>query len=294
MKDMLVRGLGANGNLMAFAATTTNLVDEAAERHGTSPTATAALGRTLTAALLMSATLKSEDMLTLRVNGDGPLGMVIATTNAHGEVRGYVENPAADLPATPGGKLDVGGLVGHTGSIVVVRDLGLKEPYTGTSEIISGEIAEDIANYYVVSEQTPSVVALGVLVRTNGRVQHAGGYIIQPLPGADEKSIAALEERVRAMPSVTQMITQGLQTPERILTEVLGPLGFETSGSQPVRFLCPCNKDRFGRILITLGRHELEHLAEQGHAELVCHFCREKYEFNRQELEAILAEATGK
>ncbi|MHB8170036.1 MAG: Hsp33 family molecular chaperone HslO [Thermincolia bacterium] len=291
MEDRLIRAIAADGSIRAFAATTTNLIEEARNRHDTFPTATAALGRTLTAALLMGITLKGDETLTLRIFGNGPLGGVIAQADAQGKVRGYVQEPYTHLPSNPQGKLDVGGAVGKEGFLYVTRDTGLKEPYTGTVPLVSGEIAEDIAHYYVTSEQIPTVVALGVLVDTDNHVLAAGGYIIQLMPGAGEDVISALEQNLKGATPVSALVELGY-SPEKILDEVLKGFDVNVLESKEVSFTCTCSKERLEKVLISLGEKELEHMIQdQGGAELVCHLCGDMYEFSRVELEKLLADA---
>lgn len=287
-KDYLVRATAADGGLRALAAVTTNLVEEARRRHRASRTATAALGRALTAALLLGAELKFGQSVTLRVLGDGPLGAVVAVANGNGEVRGYVQHPEVDLPPRPDGKLDVGGAVGRNGILNVARDLGLKEPYSGSVPLVSGEVAEDLAHYFVESEQTPTAVALGVMVNPKGRVIAAGGYICQLLPGADEELADRLTKRLSLVDPVTSMVLRGL-TPEGLLAEALG-LDFQIHQTLPVVWRCTCSRTRLAEILLALGREELEDmLRRQGGAEVRCRFCNQVYYFSAPELQEIIA-----
>jgi len=291
MQDYLVRATAAEGRIRAFAAVTTNLVEEARRRHDTLPTATAALGRTLTAALLLGTTLKGKETVTLRLFGDGPLGGIIAQADAEGRVRGYVQEPHTHLPSNAQGKLDVGGAVGKEGFLHITRDTGLKDPYTGSVPLVSGEIAEDLAHYFVNSEQVPTVVSLGVLVDTDGHVLAAGGYIIQLMPGAGEEVISALEQNLMGATPVSALVELGY-SPERILEEVLKGFGVNRLESREVSFACRCSKERLEKVLISLGRKELEDmLAEQGKAELKCHFCGDDFTFSHEELSRLLAEA---
>lgn len=288
MSDYLVRGTAAGGQIRAVAVVTTSLTEEARKRHDTYPTATAALGRVLTAALLMGATLAEEDTITLRVFGNGPLGGIIATADAQGLVRGYVQEPHTHLPATPQGKLDVGGAVGSQGFIYVTKDIGLGEPYTGSAPLVSGEIAEDLTNYLMTSEQIPSVVALGVLVETDNAVRAAGGYLIQLMPGYSEDTLNLLEKNVEKTMMASQMVAQGM-TPEDMLQEVLSGLEFKMLENRNTSFACPCSKERLERVLISLGEEELASIiSDQGGAELVCHFCGDNYNFNKDELESLI------
>ncbi|HEX2987618.1 MAG TPA: Hsp33 family molecular chaperone HslO [Chloroflexota bacterium] len=291
-EDYLVRTMAADGQIRAFCCRTTNLSEEAHLRHGTLPTATAALGRVLTGAAMLGALLKREERVTLQLIGDGPLGSLVGEADAHGHVRGYVQNPEVHLPSTPAGKLDVAGAVGHNGNLYVLRDLGLKEPYRGSVSLVSGEIAEDLTYYFVRSEQTPSAVALGVLVETTNSVRAAGGYLLQLMPGADPHLGRELEEIVRRTAPASTLIDQG-QTPEAILSDLLGSLGVGEMTHQPLVYQCRCSRERLSRALVTLGPTELSELAgEPAGAELICRFCGAKYQFSPDDLRA-LAEATA-
>lgn len=289
MQDYCIRATADQGAIRAFASTTTQLVEEARKRHDTLPTATAALGRLLTAAGMMGITLKGQDTLTIRVLGDGPLGAVVATANADGSVRGYVQEPHTHLPSKRPGKLDVGTAVGRQGLLHVTKDLGLKEPYTGSVPLVSGEIAEDLTYYFAVSEQTPTSVALGVLINPDHSVQAAGGLIVQVMPGAKESQVAQLEKNITALPPISELISRG-EGPEEILKRALKGFEITVHEHQPLKFSCPCSKERLERILISLGPQELqEMIEEQEEAELTCHFCASKYYFSRKEMEDILA-----
>ncbi|MDA8210610.1 MAG: Hsp33 family molecular chaperone HslO [Clostridia bacterium] len=288
MSNQLIRARAAGGQVRALAITATAMVEEARSRHNTWPTATAALGRSLMAAALLGATLKNGETVTLRIFGDGPLGGIIAQAGADGCVRGYVQEPQTDLPPKAPGKLDVGRAVGQ-GHLYITKDLGLKEPYTGTSPLVSGEIAEDLTYYFAQSEQTPSVVALGVLVAPSGEVIAAGGYLIQLLPGAEEEVVKQLETNVDAVRQVSDLVGQGLRA-ERILETVLAGMELQVLESKEVRFDCRCSKERLGGVLVSLGWQELAEMAAQGGAELKCHFCEEVYHFNKAELEQLMQE----
>ena len=286
MKDELIRGTAWNGGLRVFAARTTALVSELQRRHDTFPTATAALGRTATVTAMMGVMLKGNEKLTAQVKGDGPLGQIVVDANASGEVRGYVDHPHVHLPSNDQGKLDVAGVVGRTGYLHVTKDLGLKEPYRGSVPIISGELAEDFTLYFAESEQSPSAVGLGVLVDTDNTVLHAGGFIVQVLPGLSEERLERLERAISAMPHVTALLDQG-ETPEGILRFLLGDDLTIHQTIEPV-FRCKCSRERFEKVLITLGKKELRSLIdEDGQAELHCHFCNEKYLFEAEELETL-------
>ena len=268
-----------------YAAITTELVREAARRHDCYPVASAALGRTMTGALLLAANLKNEEAITVKFNGDGPLGAVVADAVPEGYVRGYVVNPHVNLPLTPENKLDVGGGVGR-GMVSVTRFTGLKEPVTGSTELVNGEIAEDLIRYLYVSEQTPSSVGLGVLVNPDLSVEAAGGFFIQPLPDASDEVITRIEENLKGINSVTSMVTSGMDA--RGMIEKLME-GFEVNYLSKTRlaFRCQCSKERIQEVLASLGRADMESLIEDGHAEVCCHFCGEKYEFSKEELEQI-------
>ncbi|MEL7565401.1 MAG: Hsp33 family molecular chaperone HslO [Dehalobacterium sp.] len=291
MYDYCIRATAADGRIRCWVASTTNLCEEARRRHDTYPTASAALGRLLTAGVMMGLNLKGEDTLTLRIMGDGPLGAVVVVANAQGEVRGYVQNPHTHLPSKSPGKLDVGGAVGKDGFLYVIKDLGLKEPYTGSVPLVSGEIGEDVTRYFAESEQTPSAVSLGVLVDTDNTVKAAGGYMVQLMPGVTEEEIGALEKNIGKVPPVSQMIDQGM-TPEEIGEQVLKGLGFQVLEKHPVAFKCKCSRERVSYVLKGIGKDELTAiLQDQGYAELNCHFCGEKYKFGEDELKTMIAEA---
>lgn len=286
MKDELIRGTAWNGGIRVFAARTTELVSELQRRHGTFPTATAALGRTATAAAMMGVMLKGNEKLTVQVKGDGPLGQIVVDANASAEIRGYVDHPQVHLASNSQGKLDVAGAVGRNGYIHVTKDLGLKEPYRGSVPIISGELAEDFTLYFADSEQSPSAVGLGVLVDVDGTVLHAGGFIVQVMPGLPDDQLERLERAISAMPHVTALLDQG-ETPESLLQFLVGEDITIHDSIEPV-FRCKCSRDRFEKALITLGRKELNSLIEEdGRAELHCHFCNEKYLFEAEELKAL-------
>lgn len=291
MKDYLVVAMDRNEHFRAYAVRTTQLADEARSRHKTSPTASAALGRALTAGVLMSANLKGDDMLTLRIMGDGPLGAIVVTTDAEGYVRGYVQSPAADLPSK-NGKLDVGGIVGRQGQLSVTKNMGLRDPYTGSIELVSGEIGEDIAYYYAKSEQIPSVVALGVMVNTDTTVKAAGGYFIQALPGAPEDQLVRVEDKARSMPNISSLYDKG-NKPEEILQMLLGHDLVELDRKQ-VGFRCRCSREKLEKIMISMGEKEIQDIIDkQGTAEIKCHFCSEMYYFQVEELQRILEKARG-
>ncbi|MFD0674801.1 Hsp33 family molecular chaperone HslO [Cohnella sp. GCM10027633] len=286
MKDEIVRGTAWNGGIRVFAARTTALVSELQRRHDTMPTATAALGRTATVGAMMGIMLKGNERLTIQVKGDGPIGKIVVDANAEGEVRGYADHPHVHLPSNSQGKLDVAGAVGTSGYIYVTKDLGLREPYSGSIPIISGELAEDFTLYFADSEQTPSAVGLGVLVDTDGSVIHAGGFIVQIMPGLPEERLVQLERAIGSMPHVTALLDQG-ETPESLLQFLVGDDITIHDHVEPV-FRCKCSRERVEGTLVSLGTEELRSLIdEDGKAEVHCHFCNERYQFSREELEHI-------
>ncbi len=274
---------------MATAVDTTDIVNRAEQIHGTSAVVTAALGRLLTAGSMMGNMLKGkDDSITLRVNGDGPTGSLIVVSDFNGDVRGYVQNPVVELPLNAKGKLDVGGAVGKNGLLYVLKDLGLKEPFSGSVPLVSGEIAEDITSYYALSEQIPTVCALGVLVNPDLSVKAAGGYIIQLLPAASDATIDKLEKSIMEMKSVTTMLSSGM-TPEEIIKTALKEFEVEVLYSQDIEYKCNCSKERVSKALISLGKEELAELAEEkGETEISCHFCDKVYKFTSIELKKLI------
>lgn len=289
MKDYIIRGIDKNKNFKFAIARTTNIVDEAQNRHNTSPTATAALGRTLTAIALMSTdVLKNKtDSMTLTISGDGPLGDIVTFANKEGHIKGFVQNPQADLPIK-GSKLDVGGLVGSNGYVQTMIDLGLKDTYTGRADLISGEIGEDIANYYLSSEQTNTAISLGVLINPDGNVSDAGGYIVQLLPGAQDEEIEKLENNIKEAKPISQMIGQN-EDLEELIKEVLRSFYLDFLQEDQIEFKCDCSKEKTEQVLISLGRDELKNIIkEDDKAEIVCHYCSNKYTFTREELEDLI------
>lgn len=293
LPDVLVRGTAWGGKIRVFAACTTQLVNELQRRHQTLPTATAAFGRTATAAAIMGAMLKGEEQLTVKVKGDGPIGQIVVDANAHGEVRGYVDNPDVLLPSNEHGKIDVAGGVGRNGYLHIIKDLGLKDPYLGSVPIVSGELGEDFTYYFAVSEQTPSAVGLGVLVEPEGKVTHAGGFILQLLPGLTDEEITRLEQAIGSIPHVTKLMEQG-ETPEGILRRLVGD-DLHIHDSLELKFQCTCSRDRVEQTLISLGASELEQIIEEdGKAEVVCHYCNEAYTFDREQLQELLDQAKPK
>ncbi|GBF78023.1 molecular chaperone Hsp33 [Paenibacillus sp. 598K] len=291
--DTILRGTAWGGKLRVFATRTTALVDELRRRHNTLPTATAALGRTATAGAMMGAMLKGEERLTIQVKGVGPIGQIVVDADAAGRVRGYVDHPDVHLPSNDKGKLDVAGAVGRSGYIHIIKDLGLKDPYRGSIPIVSGELGEDFTYYFATSEQTPSAVGLGVLVDTDGSVLHAGGFIIQVLPGLTDSELDRLERSVDAMPPVTALLDQG-ESLEEMLKFAVGD-ELQIHETLPVEFACNCSVERVERTLISMGESELQQVIEEdGQAEVLCHFCNEAYRFDRTHLLALLDQAKPK
>lgn len=289
MHDYLVRGVSADNQFRVFAVITTELAEEARRRHDTWPVASAALGRALTAGILLGANLKGDDLLTLRVCGSGPVGAIIVTANAVGEVRGYIQEPHVDLPSTIKGKLPVGEAVGK-GFLYVSKDMGLKEPFTGSVELVSGEIADDVAWYLLKSEQIPAAVALGVLVAPDCAVKASGGVMIQLFPDADEKVLLHIEKSLGEMEPVSSLIERGM-TAEEIITLAVGGLKVRFLEKTPLKFKCGCSRKRVKDILAAMGKDEIVKLhQEQGQAEVRCHFCGELYNFEAGELEMLIKE----
>lgn len=291
MSDYIIRATAANGQIRAFAATTKDTVETAKNAHNTSPVATAALGRLLTAGAMMGVMMKGDkDLLTLRMEGDGPIGGLLVSADSKGHVKGYAFNPEVMLPPNAKGKLDVGGALG-IGVLSVIRDIGLKEPYVGQTILVSGEIAEDLTYYYATSEQIPSSVALGVLMNKDNTVRQAGGFIIQLLPGASDEMIDKLEARLAEFASITSLLDEG-KTPEEILDELLGEFGLEILDKMPTGFVCDCEKSRVAKAIISLGKKEIAEMIEEGKPiEVSCHFCNKLYTFTVEELKEMLEAA---
>ena len=289
MSDQLVRAITSDGMVKAVAVSTRDLTERARNIHKTLPVATAALGRTLAAASMLGNALKEQQgSVTLQIKGGGPLGSILAVSDCEGNVRGYVQNPQVDLPLRSDGKLNVGAAVGGNGTLTVMRDLGLKEPYIGSVELLSGEIAEDLAAYFVESEQIPTACALGVLVDRDQSVRAAGGYLIQLLPGAGEDVISRVEQGVLAAGQVTGLLDKN-PDPETMLKTVLSDFDLEILETSPIEYRCYCSRERVTRALISLGADELEKIIrEQGGAELTCQFCDRVHRFTAQELQALV------
>ena len=292
MSDYLVRAIAANAQIRAFAVKTKEVVETARSAHNTSPVVTAALGRLLTAVTMMGAMLKGEkDILTLQVNGSGPMQGMTVTADSKGRVKGYAKVPEVIIPANAKGKLDVAGAVG-IGIMSIIKDMGLKEPYVGQVALQTSEIAEDLTYYFATSEQVPSSVGLGVLMdKETNTVKQAGGFIIQLMPFADDSVINKLEENLKTVDSVTKMFEDG-NTPEQILEILLAGFDLEITDKMPVEFYCNCTKDRVEKALISIGKKELEELITEGKdIEMNCHFCNENYNFSTEELKDILKKA---
>lgn len=288
MGDYIVRATAANSQIRAFAITSKETVETARAAHNTSPVATAALGRLLTAGAMMGAMMKGEkDMLTLQIHAGGPLKGLTVTADSQGRVKGYVGDPTVMLPPNANGKLDVGGAVG-IGFLNVIKDMGLKEPYMGQTELKTGEIGDDLTYYFAASEQVPSTVGLGVLMNRDNTVRQAGGWIIQLMPFAEEEVIARLESNLQEITSVTAMLDEGM-APEDLLERLLGNLGLEINDTQPVEFYCNCDKARVEKALISIGKEEIKDMIRDGKpVELNCHFCNSHYTFTVEELKDIL------
>lgn len=289
MADRIVRAISTDGMVQAAAICSRDLTERARQIHKTLPVATAALGRTLAAASMMGNALKSDGAsLTLQFKGGGPLGTVLAVSDNEGNVRGYVTNPHVDIPLRKDGKLDVGTAVGHEGTLTVIKDLHMKEPYVGTIDLLGGEIAEDVAGYFVESEQIPTACALGVLVDRDQSVKAAGGYLIQLMPGAAEDTIAKVEGGIMAAGAVSAILEKN-DDPEAMLRTVMSDFDLKILETCPVEYRCYCSRERVERALISLGREEMEQmLSEQGGCQLTCQFCDAVYEFTAEDIQRLL------
>ena len=288
MNDYIIRATAANDQIRAFAAVTTEMVETAREHHNTSPVATAALGRLLTAGAMMGSMMKGEkDVLTLQIKAGGPLQGITVTADSQGNVKGYVGNPDVCIPANSKGKLDVAGAVGP-GFLTVIKDMGLKEPYSGQVMLQTCEIAEDLTYYFATSEQVPSAVGLGVLMNKNNTVRQAGGFIVQLMPFAEEEVISRLEQNVQKINSVTNLLEEG-HTPESLREKVLEGFDMQINEKMDTRFHCNCSKERVAKALISIGRKELNEMIQEGKPiEMNCHFCNTNYNFTVEELKEIL------
>lgn len=289
MKDKLIRATAKDGQVRILAAITTELVNEATTTHKCMPTASAALGRMLTGGVLMGAMLKNDtDSLTIQIDGGGEAKGITVTAHQDGSVKGYIGNPEVDLPLNEKGKLDVGGAIGKNGYLKVIKDMGLKEPYIGQVPVYTGEIGDDIAYYFTVSEQTPSAVALGVLVDTDLSIKASGGFIIQMMPGASEFLADIITYRLEEIPSITSMIDKGM-TIEEILEFVFEDMDLKIYDSLIPEYKCDCSRERIERVLMSIGKNDLKEIYDDGKTEeIVCHFCNKAYEFNTQDIKEIL------
>lgn len=288
MKDYIVRATAADSQIRAFAVTSKNMVETARQRHNTSPVATAALGRLMTAGAMMGSMMKGDqDILTLQIQCGGPIKGITVTADSHARVKGYVENPDVMLPPNAKGKLDVGGALG-LGVLSVIKDLGMKEPYVGQTELKTGEIAEDLTYYFANSEQVPSSVGLGVLMEKDNTVKQAGGFIIQLMPFAEEAVIDKLEKKLTSMDPVTTYLDRGF-TPEQLLEELLGEFGLDILDQMDTEFYCNCSKQRVEKALVSVGRKSLNEMIQEGQPiEVKCHFCNTGYTFTVEDLKKIL------
>jgi len=292
MKDYLVKALAYNNQVRAYAVRTTESVDEARRRHNTGLTTSDALGRSMTAGVILGAMLKDEEKLTIKINGDGPIGTIIVDSNAKGEVRGYVTNPFTDLDLNEQGKLDVKGAVGENGIFSVSKDVGLHQSFIGQVPLVSGGIEEDFTSYLLNSEQTLSVVGLGVLINNdNSSIQAAGGFIIQLMPGAGDEIIYKIKEQLELIAPISSMIVNGM-TPEQILNQILGVENVSILEQMPVQFQCQCSEERISNAIISLGSEEiLDMIRTDGQAEAICHICNEAYHFSKEQLEELMEAA---
>lgn len=291
MEDYLVKALAFHGQVRAYACCSTKTVNEAQHLHHTWPTASAALGRAMTASVMMGAMLSGEQKLTVKIEGGGPIGHILVDSNAKGEVRGYVTNPQVHFDLNEHGKLDVRRAVGTSGTLTVVKDIGMRDFFTGQVPIVSGELGEDFTYYFSSSEQTPSAVGVGVLVNPDNSILAAGGFILQLMPGTDEQTISFIEKSLSEIPPVSRQIEKGL-SPEELLNELFGNEQVKFLERIPVSFTCTCSKERFGNAIISLGKEEIKDMIEkEGHAEAHCHFCNKKYNYSKEELENFLHEA---
>ena len=291
MEDYIIRGMAAGSQIRFFAATTRNLVEKARQLHGTSPVITAALGRLLTGGAMMGSMCKNDsDLVTIQIKCDGPAGGLIVTADAQARVKGYVYNPVVMLPPNKAGKLDVGGALGH-GVLTVIKDLGLREPYSGQTNLVSGEIAEDLTYYFASSEQIPTSVALGVLMNRDNTVRRAGGFMIQMMPYASDEVITALEKRLAAFSSVTAHLDAG-QTPENMMAEIFEGMDMTIEDKIPTEFYCNCSKERVSRAVVSIGKKDIQEMIDEGKPiEVNCHFCNSHYQFGVDELRQLLKEA---
>ncbi|WP_034551444.1 Hsp33 family molecular chaperone HslO [Carnobacterium funditum] len=291
MSDYLLKSLGYNGEVRVYAIDATETVAEAQRRHGTWSVASAALGRTMIGAILLGATLKGKEKMTVKIEGNGPTGHIIVDSNGKCEVKGYIANPKISLPLNEAGKLDVRGAVGSQGTLTVTKDLGMKEAFSGQVPLVSGELGEDFTYYMATSEQTPSAIGLSVLVDTDDSIKAAGGFMIQVMPDATEETITALENRLASIPMISQLMENG-ENPEAILDRLVGEGNVKVLEKMPVSFKCDCSKERFATAIIALGGEEIDSMIEEDHgAEASCHFCGNQYHYDIADLEKLKAEA---
>ena len=293
MSDYLVKTLAYEGFVRAYAVNATETIAEAQRRHDTWNTSSAALGRTMIGALMLGATLKGEDKMTVKIEGNGPAGAIVVDSNGKGEVKGYIKNPHISLPLNEVGKIDVRGAVGTEGMFTVIKDLGLKEPFSGQTPIVSGEIGEDFTYYLAVSEQIPSAVGVSVLVDTDDSIKTAGGFMIQIMPGASDEIIDQIEARLKETARISTLLDEG-QTPEEILQKLLATDDVEFLETMSVQFKCDCSKEKFASAIITLGAEQIQEVIDQDHgAEAVCAFCNNKYEYSEADLYELKHEILG-
>ena len=293
MTDYLLKSLGYNGEVRVYAVDATEAIAEAQRRHETWSAASAALGRTMIGGILLGATLKGEEKMTVKVEGNGPAGHIVVDSNGKGEVKGYIANPKISLPLNEAGKLDVRGAVGTEGTLTVTKDLGMKEAFSGQVPLVSGELGEDFTYYMATSEQTPSAIGLGVLVDTDDSIKAAGGFMIQIMPGATDETITALETQLASIPMISQLLENG-ENPEGILDRLMGKGNVKVLEKLPVSFKCDCSKERFATAIIALGEDEINSMIEEDQgAEASCHFCGNKYHYDVADLESLKAEATS-
>lgn len=293
MADYLLKSLGYNGEVRVYVVDATEAIAEAQRRHETWSAASAALGRTMIGGILLGATLKGEEKMTVKVEGNGPAGHIVVDSNGKGEVKGYIANPKISLPLNEAGKLDVRGAVGTEGTLTVTKDLGMKEAFSGQVPLVSGELGEDFTYYMATSEQTPSAIGLGVLVDTDDSIKAAGGFMIQIMPGATDETITALETQLASIPMISQLLENG-ENPEGILDRLMGKGNVKVLEKLPVSFKCDCSKERFATAIIALGEDEINSMIEEDQgAEASCHFCGNKYHYDVANLESLKAEATS-
>lgn len=287
--DYMIRAIDTDKSFRIFAVKSTGVVEEARRNHHTSPTASAALGRTLTIGLMMGYMMKNDDdKLTVKINGGGPLGTILVTTDNSGNIKGYVDHPEVDVERKENGKLDVGAAVGINGKITVIKDIGLRDPYVGTSDIVTGEIAEDLALYFFLSEQTSSAIAAGVLVNPDESIKSAGGLIVQPLPDISDEGIKKLEDLFAKMKSISECFDNDNDI-EDIVKDIFKDFDIKINEKIPVQFKCDCSDERIQGVLVSLGKHELEEIIKEDKgAEITCNFCNKNYQFNEEELEQIV------